>query len=90
MPRYFIDSSDGSFSHIDQDGVELTGDEAARYLALDALPDMVREVLPDGDQREFAVRVRDAGGRVIYSASLTLTGAWRAGGEDEDGRTSER
>ena len=42
-----------------------------------------------GDQREFAVRVRDAGGRVIYSASLTLTGAWRDGGDEEDGRTSE-
>jgi hypothetical protein len=80
MPRYFIDSSDGSFSHIDSEGVELTGDEAARYLALDALPDMVREVLPDGDQREFAVCVRDEGGRVIYSASLTLAGAWREKG----------
>lgn len=79
MPRYYIDSSDGSFSHIDSEGVELTGDEAARYLALDALPDMVREVLPDGDQREFAVHVRDESGRVIYSASLTLTGAWRSG-----------
>lgn len=77
MPRYYIDSSDGSFSHIDSEGVELTGDEAARYLALDALPDMVREVLPDGDQREFAVCVRDEGGRVIYSARMTLTGAWR-------------
>jgi hypothetical protein len=77
MPRYYIDSSDGNFSHIDSEGVELAGDEAARYLALDALPDMVREVLPDGDRREFAVCVRDQGGRVIYSASLTLTGAWR-------------
>lgn len=83
MPRYYIDSSDGSFSHIDSEGVELTGDEAARYLALDALPDMVREVLPDGDQREFEVCVRNEGGRVIYSASLTLTGAWR--GENDSG-----
>ncbi|MDP3256444.1 MAG: hypothetical protein Q8S58_06065 [Bosea sp. (in: a-proteobacteria)] len=87
MPRYYIDSSDGNFSHVDHEGVELAGDEAARYLALDALPDMVREVLPDGDQREFAVCVRDEGGRVIYSASLTLTGAWRPTGESdgEDG-----
>lgn len=76
MPRYFIDSSDGSFSHIDNEGVELAGDEAARYLALDALPDMVREVLPDGDRREFAVCVRDQRGKVVYSASLTLSGAW--------------
>lgn len=79
MPRYFIDSSDGNFSHIDSEGVELAGDDAARYLALDALPDMVREVLPDGDRREFAVCVRDEVGKVIYSASLTLAGAWREG-----------
>lgn len=79
MPRYFIDSSDGNFSHIDSEGVELAGDAAARYLALDALPDMVREVLPDGDQRQFAVSVRNEGGKVIYSASLTLAGGWREG-----------
>lgn len=77
MPRYFIDSSDGNFSHIDSEGVELGGHAAARILALDALPDMVREVLPDGDSREFSVSVRDAVGKVIYSASLTLTGGWR-------------
>ncbi|PTM40635.1 hypothetical protein [Bosea sp. 124] len=83
MPRYFIDSSDGNFSHIDAEGVELAGDAAARYLALDALPDMVREVLPDGDKREFAVCVRDEFGKVIYSASLTLAGAWRESGRRE-------
>ncbi|PZN95348.1 MAG: hypothetical protein DCF30_19095 [Hyphomicrobiales bacterium] len=83
MPRYFIDSSDGTFSHIDSEGIELAGDDAARYLALDALPDMVREVLPDGDRREFAVCVRDAFGKVIYSASLTLAGAWRDRGTPE-------
>jgi hypothetical protein len=83
MPRYFIDSSDGNFSHIDSEGVELAGDAAARYLALDALPDMVREVLPDGDRREFAVCVRDEVGKVIYSASLTLAGAWREGGRTD-------
>lgn len=83
MPRYFIDSSDGSFSNIDAEGVELAGDDAARYLALDALPDMVREVLPDVDRHEFAVCVRDEVGKVIYSASLTLAGAWREGGRGE-------
>ncbi len=83
MPRYFIDSSDGNFSHIDSEGVELTGAADARHLALDALPDMVREVLPDGDSREFAVCVRDELGKVIYSASLTLAGGWREDGKAE-------
>lgn len=65
MPRSDIDGSDGNCSHIKSEAVELAGDEAARCLALDALPDMVRAVLPDGDPREFAVRVRDQGGRAI-------------------------
>ncbi len=80
MLRSDIDGSDGNCSHIDSDGGALAGDEAARCLALDALPDMVRAVLPDGDQREFAIRGRDHGGRVIDGASLTLTGAWSESG----------
>lgn len=85
MPRYFIDSSDGNFSHIDTEGVDLADQNAARYQALDALPDMARDVLPDGDQRRLVVSVRDETGQVIYRASLTLSGAWgQSEGDDED------
>ncbi len=76
MPRYFIDSSDGDDTDIDKEGLELADDAAARKLALDALPDMAREKLPDGDERTFTVSVRDAGGRVIYRACLALNGGW--------------
>lgn len=76
MPRYFIDSSDGDHTDIDREGLELADDETARRVALDALPDMARDKLPDGDERSFQVSVRDANGAVIYRASLALTGGW--------------
>lgn len=76
MPHYFIDTSDGHLPLIDNEGQEFPDDETARRAALDALPDMARDELPDGDHRTFAVSVRNAGGRAIYSAKLMLEGRW--------------
>jgi hypothetical protein len=78
MPRYFIDSFDGDTCFIDSEGMDFADDAAARYHALDALPDMARDEVPDGDRRRFVVSVRDQAGEVIYSASLTLEGGWRS------------
>jgi hypothetical protein len=66
-----IDTSDGEDCIIDVDGLELADSEAARRAALDALPDMARDVIPDGDRRRFVMTVRDDARRVLYSASLT-------------------
>ena len=74
MPRYFIDTDDGDLSQQDADGLELPDDEAARTAALDALPDMARDKLPDGDHRTFRVTARDEQGAVVYCATMTLKG----------------
>ncbi|KRD95850.1 hypothetical protein ASE63_12605 [Bosea sp. Root381] len=76
MPRYFIDTSDGDRSILDEEGIDLADDAAARLSALDALPDMARDVIPDGDERRLSVSVRNAEGEVIYHATLTLAGHW--------------
>lgn len=76
MPRYFIDSSDGARSERDDTGLDLDDDAAARIAALDALPDMVREALPDGDERIFSVHVRRSDGSDLYHAEMTLVGKW--------------
>ena len=76
MPRYFIDTADGDLSMIDNEGLYYPSDEAARKAALDALPDMARDEIPDGDARRFSVAVRSSEGRAIYSAELTLNGRW--------------
>lgn len=62
--------------------MDLVDDNAARITALDALPDMARDVLPDGDERLLSVSVRNAHGGVIYHATLTLAGGWQPGHND--------
>lgn len=76
MSRYFFDTDDGDFRSQDDEGIELSDAEAARLAALDVLPDMARDKLPDGDRRTFSVRVRDEAGAVLYSATLDLVGEW--------------
>ena len=79
MPRYFIDTDDGDRLHRDHTGHDLTDAEAARKFALDALPDMARDKMPDGDTRTITATVRDERGNVVYVASLTLKGEWGPG-----------
>ncbi|WP_210248953.1 hypothetical protein, partial [Methylobacterium sp. WL64] len=58
-------------------GEGLTCPLAARSMALSALPDMVRDRMPVGDQGTFRVIVRDENGMEIYTATLTLVGEWK-------------
>ena len=76
MPRYFIDTNDGDSLVRDEDGFTTDDIETARILAIDALPDMARDKLPDGDARSFTVSVRDEVGGVVYSAELVFRGRW--------------
>lgn len=78
MPQYFIDTQFGDFDHHDEEGHDLTDDEAARRTALQALPDMARDAMPAGDNDAFTVTVRDERG-LVYQATLTLKGRWMIG-----------
>lgn len=77
MPRYFFDTTNGETAYVDTDGMELVDDEDARKHALEALPDMASDDMPDGDDRRLVVKVRGEDGLVVYTASLTLKGRWR-------------
>ena len=76
MPKFYIHTDDGEFLHHDETGHDLPDKAAARVAAIDALPDMARDKLPDGDHRKFEVEVEDESGRIIFTASLELTGMW--------------
>ncbi len=76
MPRYFFDTDDDDQLVHDEDGIMLADDETARRYALDALPGMASEQMPNGDRREFFAAVRDEAGDVIYRATLSLKGEW--------------
>lgn len=78
MPRFFFDTDDGDRTIRDEEGQDLNDAETARRVALDVLPDMARDKLPDGDERTFVASLRDERGTVLYVATLSLRGEWRA------------
>ena len=76
MPRYFFDVDDGDKMQEDDTGVDLSGADIARVTALDLLPDVAREVLPNGDRREIKITVRPAGEPPVFEAVLSLRAHW--------------
>jgi hypothetical protein len=73
MPRYFFDVYDGEKCTPDHVGLEMEDSHAAQQAAVKALPDVARDVLPDGTRREFVIEVKDEARRPILRARLSLT-----------------
>jgi hypothetical protein len=73
MSRYFFDIHDGPRFKPDEIGVELDGIEAARQEAAQALSELARDILPDGDQREVLIEVKDEGGQRVLVARLSVS-----------------
>jgi hypothetical protein len=70
--RYFFDVHDGDHLTPDVEGVVCADlDEAAKEAVI-TLPEMAKDVVPDGDYRELVVRVRDEAGKEVLRASLVL------------------
>ena len=76
LKRYFFDVDDGDGLAIDGIGLLCDSLHAVREEAIKVLPDIAREVLPDGDQRVLRTIVCDEGGRSIFEASLALDAHW--------------
>jgi C4-type Zn-finger protein len=72
MPRYFFDIQDGDHFTPDYEGMELDGLEAAKAEAKKALPDIVKDEMPDGDRRDFTVVVKDEVGHEVLQVKLSL------------------
>ena len=72
MPRYFFDTHDGELFTPDSTGVELEDLQAAKDAAKKALPDIVKDELPDGDRRTFVIVVKDEGGHEFWRVTLSL------------------
>ena len=58
--------------------MEFVDIEAAKNAAVDALPDMARDELPDGDHRTFLAIVRDEHGRTLVRAEMLFNVTWTA------------
>ncbi len=76
MNRYFFDIRDGDSVSVDDIGIDCASLEDVRFQAIDALPEIAREELPDGDYRVFEVQVRDATGKPIFTGRLTFELQW--------------
>ncbi|BCG87922.1 hypothetical protein MesoLj113c_40320 [Mesorhizobium sp. 113-3-9] len=88
MSRYYFDVHDGEELTVDEDGIFCASLEELSFHAVDVLPDIAREVLPDGPRRILSVKVRDCSGQHIFRATLTLASAWireTVGGELQPG-----
>jgi hypothetical protein len=72
MPRFYIDIHDGDDFIPDHQGIDLEGVEDAKAEAVNTLPDMARDGLPEGDSRDFVVTVRDETDRPVWRVRLSL------------------
>jgi hypothetical protein len=73
VPRYFFDVHDGDTNSPDDEGLELGGLDEAQSEAVRTLPEVAKDILPDGAAREFVITVRDAAGSPILRARLEVS-----------------
>lgn len=91
MPRYYFPSWDGDLVAEDWDGVELQGPEEARALAVVALAELARDVLPHATgPRTLKLCVLDGQATPAFEFRLTFEASSRrvagaATGPGEDG-----
>ena len=76
MPRYFFDTYDEGMLQSDDRGIVCDSREQVRENAVNSLPEIARERLPNGDDHVFKVRVRDGAGSSIFEASLVFKSRW--------------
>lgn len=73
MPRFFIDTDDGTFHAEDAIGRELADAQEARRVACTLLYGIMRSLPPETAQHTFAASVRDARGDVVCVVTLAVT-----------------
>lgn len=75
MARYFFDVSNGE-TVMDDDGIEFTDVRCASRAALQALPDMAKDLQPSSEPEVVIVTMRDEHGAALYRATLTIRDEW--------------
>jgi hypothetical protein len=72
MPRFFFDLRDEQEWLPDDEGIELPDAAAARENAMVSLAEILRDGLPTPGGRSLAMRVSDAGHRMMFDVELDL------------------
>ncbi|MDN2565870.1 hypothetical protein N1F89_06525 [Aquibium sp. A9E412] len=76
MPRFYFDINDGRRETHDAVGLRCDSRDALLGAAVSVLPEVASEELPDNMRRVFTVKVRNAAGRYVLYASLSLAADW--------------
>ena len=76
MPRYYFDLYDNDQLTTDDEGVELRDLYEAREQAQKVLPDITRDVMPDGDRRDLTVILRCHEKRIRLQTTLSMRTVW--------------
>ena len=76
MSRYFFDVTHKGNLTQDEEGHELYGLPAVCAEAIAILPDLAREIRTDDTHQIFAVTAKDATGKPVFRAKLSLDCTW--------------
>ncbi|GJE62250.1 DUF6894 family protein [Methylobacterium trifolii] len=72
MPRYFIDLHDGIHFVKETEGFDLSDDAALRGKLVRILSKIAQGLAPVPERQDYLALVREAGGRVVLRARLSL------------------
>jgi len=87
MPLYYFDIHDGERFTRDETGLALSDGKAARDAAIEALPEIARHALLNGNQRKYTVSVKDERGLTLLRATLTFESEWVHSMDDHQATT---
>ncbi|GLS46983.1 DUF6894 family protein [Methylobacterium brachythecii] len=76
MPRFYFDLDDGRHSTPDEEGGDHVDAEAARKELVGSLAQMANDQLPDGNVRDFYGILKDANGKALFKATISLRSGW--------------
>jgi hypothetical protein len=76
MHHFYFDISDGEHVTRDDGGLMLADLATACREAVKALPDLARDVLPDGLEKVISASVRDEAGAILFRAVLVFRCEW--------------
>jgi hypothetical protein len=73
MPRFYFDLIEDDRLTSDDTGLDLEGLDTARMEAQRGLGEMVRDAMPDGDNKMMALKIRDERGQIPLTVMITMT-----------------
>ena len=76
MPHFYFDVADGEHLARDDDGLMFDDLATACREAVRVLPDVARDVLPNGTEKVISTSVRDDAGTILFRALLVFRCEW--------------